>query len=42
MYVVSHEDEELLIPAVDEVIVEVDVAKETMTVDLPEGLRQGH
>ena len=42
VYVVSHEDEELLIPAVDEVIVEVDVAQGTMTVDLPDGLRPGH
>jgi 16S rRNA processing protein RimM len=42
VYVVSDEDEELLIPAVDEVIVEVDVAQGTMTVDLPDGLRPGH
>ncbi len=40
--VASDEDEELLIPAVDEVIVEVDVAQGTMTVDLPDGLRPGH
>ena len=41
VYVVSEGGKELLIPAVDEVIKEVDVARGTMTVDLPEGLRPG-
>ena len=39
VYVVSKEGKELLIPALDDVIKEVDVKRGTMTVDLPEGLR---
>lgn len=39
VYVVSHEGSEILIPALDDVVVEVDVDGRTMTVDLPEGLR---
>ena len=41
VYVASHEGHELLIPAVDEVIVEVDLEEKKMIVDLPEGLRSG-
>ena len=41
VYVVSSDGKDLLIPAVDEVIKEVDVEKGVMTVDLPEGLRSG-
>ena len=39
VYVVSHDGQELLIPALDEVIKEVDVERGMMTVELPEGLR---
>ncbi len=39
VYVVSQGGKEILIPAIDGVVVEVDVANNTMTVDLPEGLR---
>ena len=39
VYVVMGESGEILIPALDEVIREVDVEKGTMTVSLPEGLR---
>ena len=40
VYVVSDkENRDLLVPAIDEVIVQVDVEKGTMTVDLPDGLR---
>ena len=39
VYVVSRGGEELLIPAVDEVIKEVDVEKAVMTVELPGGLK---
>ena len=38
VYVVSRETREILIPAVDEIIVQVNVEKGTMVVDLPEGL----
>lgn len=38
VYVVSHEGRDLLVPALVDVIMEVDVEKGTMTVDLPEGL----
>ena len=40
VYVVSLDGRELLIPALYEVIKEVDVEMGTMTVDLPEGLKQ--
>ena len=39
VYVVSHGGKELLIPALDEIITEVDVGNGIMTVDIPEGLR---
>ena len=39
VYIVSHEDKEVLIPAVEGVVQEVDVDGSRMTVDLPEGLR---
>ena len=39
VYIVSNEGKDLLIPALEEVIVEVDVEKGMMTVDLPQGLR---
>ena len=39
VYVVTLCGEELLIPALDEVIREVDVKAGTMTVDLPDGIR---
>ena len=39
VYVASAAGTELLIPATDDVVLEVDVGKGTMQVDLPEGLR---
>jgi len=39
VYVVSNGENEILIPAIDGVILEVDVDNNTMTVDLPEGLQ---
>ena len=42
VYVVSLEGTELLIPAVDEVIKNIDVDGGKMTVELPPGLRLGH
>ena len=39
VYVASRGGEELLIPALDEVILEVNLDRRAMTVDLPEGLR---
>ena len=39
VYVVSKDDKDLLIPALDEVIQNVDLANNRMTVQLPEGLR---
>ena len=39
VYVVSHNSSEILIPALDDVVVRVDVNGRTMTVALPEGLR---
>lgn len=39
VYVVSFEGKEILIPALDDVIKEMDVERGVMTVDLPEGLR---
>ena len=39
VYVVSREGKEILIPALDDVIKEMDVERGVMTVDLPEGLR---
>ena len=39
VYVVSCEGKEILIPALDDVIKEMDVERGVMTVDLPEGLR---
>ena len=38
VYVVEQEGQDLLIPAVDDVILEVDLETKTMTVELPEGL----
>ncbi len=38
VYVVSHKGQVLLIPALDEVIKEIDLDKGVMMVDLPEGL----
>jgi 16S rRNA processing protein RimM len=39
VYLVSHNSSEILIPALHDVVVRVDVNGRTMTVDLPEGLR---
>ena len=39
VYVVSNGEKEILVPAIDGVVVAVDVENNTMTVDLPEGLR---
>ncbi len=39
VYVVIDGDRELLVPALEEVVLEVDVEGRRMTVDLPEGLR---
>ena len=39
VYVVKDGDSELLVPALEEVVLEVDVEGRRMTVDLPEGLR---
>ena len=39
VYIVVNEGQELLVPALDEVIVRVDVESGTMTVKLPDGLR---
>lgn len=39
VYVVSNGEKEILIPAIDGVVVEVDLDNNTMTVDLPEGLQ---
>ena len=39
VYVVSHNGSEVLIPALDPVITEVNLEKGIVTVDLPEGLR---
>lgn len=39
VYVVESEGEELLIPAIEEVIVEVDLPNGKLVVDLPEGLQ---
>ncbi len=41
VYVVSEGGKDLLIPALDDVVKDVDVARRTMTVDLPRGLRPG-
>jgi 16S rRNA processing protein RimM len=38
VYVVSNESKEVLIPAIKSVIVEIDLNKQVMRVDLPEGL----
>ena len=38
VYVVQGGEREVLIPALDDVVVEVDVERRRMTVDLPEGL----
>lgn len=38
VYVVENKGEELLIPALESVIVSIDLGEGTMTVDLPEGL----
>ena len=40
VYVVSHEGREVLVPALDDVILDVDLDVAEMTVDLPEGLMQ--
>ena len=39
VYVVQGEDGELLIPALEDVVLDVDPAAKLMTVSLPEGLR---
>ena len=39
VYIVTSDENELLVPALDEVVKEVDVARKTITVDLPDGLR---
>ncbi|MDA0987852.1 MAG: ribosome maturation factor RimM [Chloroflexi bacterium] len=39
VYVVRHGEDEVLVPAIQDVILEVDLEKGRMTVDLPEGLR---
>jgi 16S rRNA processing protein RimM len=41
VYIVDHEGRQLLIPALEGVIEEVDVVRGVMTVDLPDGLRPG-
>jgi 16S rRNA processing protein RimM len=38
VYVVREEDKEILIPAIDSVVIEIDLDKEVIQVDLPEGL----
>ncbi len=38
VYVVQDEDKEILVPALESVVVEIDFEKKRMTVDLPEGL----
>ena len=38
VYVVRDEDKEILVPALESVVVEIDFEKKRMTVDLPEGL----
>ncbi len=40
VYVVREKDREVLIPAIEDVIKEIDLQKKTMTVDLPEGLME--
>ena len=42
VYIVSQEGKDILIPALEEVIADVDVGKGMMTVDLPQGLRPDH
>ena len=39
VYVVRQQKQEVLVPALEDVILEVDVKKQRMVVDLPEGLR---
>jgi len=39
VYVVRDGDKEVLIPAIDSVVLDIDPDKNTMTVDLPEGLK---
>jgi 16S rRNA processing protein RimM len=39
VYVVANEDKELLIPAIEDIICEVDLTGGTLKVDLPEGLQ---
>ena len=41
VYVVSGDGKDLLVPALDDVILDVDVGAGEMTVDLPEGLVSG-
>ncbi|MCP4350981.1 MAG: 16S rRNA processing protein RimM [Desulfobacterales bacterium] len=38
VYVVKDKDNELLIPAMESVVIEIDLSNKTMRVDLPEGL----
>ncbi len=38
VYVVRHEGEEILVPAIEEVVLKVDLQRRLMTVDLPETL----
>jgi len=38
VYVVREGDKEILIPAIDSVVIEIDLEKEVIQVDLPEGL----
>ena len=41
VYVVSDEGQTILVPALEDVIKEVDIEQGTMTVDLPEGIKSG-
>ena len=39
VYVVQDEDKEILVPALESVVIDIDLKKKRMTVDLPEGLQ---
>ncbi len=40
VYVVEYENKEVLIPALEDVVINVDIENKVMTVDLPEGLME--
>lgn len=42
VYIISNEGKDILIPALEDVIVDVDTANAVMTVDLPHGLSPDH